>query len=168
MPEQIQELQQAVRRIAARYPGAGARCERLSRQLQDTAPRLPEVPLVPVHGSFKSGHILHDNDHVTIIDFDGAGLGDPMYDVGRYIARLEILGLASPAAKRATQQAIANFRRTYAAGVPWGWPDLRARWYTSAHLVSSQAHKSVKRMAPELVEATLDCAERWLPAELLT
>lgn len=168
MTEQIEQLRQAVRSIATACPEYGARCEVLSRKLQDASTRLPPIARALVHGSFKSGHILHEGDHVTVIDLDAAGFGDPMYDVGRYIARLEALALDSPLAAPALEACIAAFRHAYAERVPWGWPEPRARWYTSAHLVASQAYKNVKRLAPQQVQATLDRAETWLPAELRT
>ena len=167
MSKQTQDLERAAARIVAAYPSLAPQCAEVAHRLLDCAPRLPGAVVAPVHGSFKSGHVLVDDGRVAIIDFDGAGLGDPLYDVGRYLARLDLAGAKSAAARSAIDAAAARFREFYAAAVPWGWPEMRVRWYTSAHLVASQAQKNVKRMAPRRVRSTLQRAEKWFPAELM-
>jgi aminoglycoside phosphotransferase (APT) family kinase protein len=122
------------------------------------------VPPAPVHGSFKISHVFDAGGQVAFIDFDGAGIGDPTYDVGRFLAHLTVAGIESKSDDDILRRAVDSFRTAYAAAVPWGWADARVRWYTAALLVSSQAYKCVKRMVPDRVEAILGAAERWFPA----
>jgi len=63
------------------------------------------------------------------------------------------------------QAAMRNSETAYAAAVPWGWPDARVRWYTSALLLSSQAYKCVKRLSPSRLLAILAAAEEWFPQD---
>jgi hypothetical protein len=157
------ELAASARKIARAYPDLAPRVQALCDRLVTMAPELPAVPAGPVHGSFKASHIFDADGQVAFIDFDGAGIGDPTYDVGRFMAHLAVAGLNSKTDASVIQAAVAAFAAAYGDTVPWGWPADRVRWYTAALLVSSQAYKCVKRMVPDRVEAILACAEAWLP-----
>jgi aminoglycoside phosphotransferase (APT) family kinase protein len=156
-------LEESARKIERAYPQHAERCAALTRRLQDAVAGLPPVPAGPVHGSFKISHVFDAGGRVAFIDFDGAGIGDPTYDVGRFLAHLAVAGLNSKTDGESIEQAVRAFRDAYGQGVPWGWPDERVRWYTAALLLSSQAYKCVKRMVPERVDAILRCAEAWFP-----
>jgi aminoglycoside phosphotransferase (APT) family kinase protein len=41
-----------------------------------------------VHGGFKPTQMLVKGQHATLVDFDGAAVGDPAIDVGRFMAKL--------------------------------------------------------------------------------
>jgi hypothetical protein len=162
---EIDALVHSTDKIARAYPAAAARSAALQARLLAAAPGLPTVPLAPVHGSFKISHVFDAGGQVAFIDFDGAGIGDPTYDVGRFLAHLTVAGLETKTGDGTLRRAVDGFRAAYAAAVPWGWPEARVRWYTAALLVSSQAYKCVKRMVPGRVEAILGAAEGWFPAE---
>ncbi len=164
LERELEELTASSLKIERAYPQFAARVAALRQRLAAAAPGLPPVPPAPVHGSFKTSHIFDAEGQVAFIDFDGAGLGDPTYDVGRFFAHLAVAGLGSKTETEAIDAAVTAFGAAYGAGVPWGWPDRRVRWYTSALLLSSQAYKCVKRMAPERVDAILTAAEAWFPA----
>jgi aminoglycoside phosphotransferase (APT) family kinase protein len=161
---ELAELAGSCRKIERAYPQLAGRVQALHDRLVAQAPGLTAVPPGPVHGSFKSSHIFAADGQVAFIDFDGAGIGDPTYDVGRFLAHLAVAGLNSKADAGAIETAIEAFARAYGATVPWGWAEDRVRWYTAALLVSSQAYKCVKRMVPDRVEAILAAAELWAPA----
>jgi hypothetical protein len=163
LAQELEDLEASTRKLVRAYPQHAERCLALQDRLMAAAARLPHVPPAPVHGSFKISHIFDVDGRVAFIDFDGAGLGDPTYDVGRFLAHLAVAGLASKTDAESIERALDRFRTAYAAGVPWGWPDERVRWYTAALLISSQAYKCVKRMVPERVDAILRCADTWFP-----
>jgi hypothetical protein len=160
---ELEELAASTAKIARAYPAHAARAEALAARLSAAVPGLEPVPQAPVHGSFKVSHIFAIDAGVAFIDFDGAGLGDPTYDVGRFLAHLAVAGLESEAEAAGVAAAFARFRDAYGTAVPWGWPEKRVRWYTSALLLSSQAYKCVKRLVPGRVEAILGAAESWCP-----
>jgi hypothetical protein len=163
LEQELEELQASTRKIARAHPQFAGRVEALSRRLTDAVAHLPAVPAAPVHGSFKISHVFDVGGRVAFIDFDGAGIGDPTYDIGRYLAHLAVAGLQSKTDADGIARAFERFRDAYAAGVSWDWPEQRVRWYTAALLLSSQAYKCVKRMVPGRVEAILAAAESWFP-----
>jgi len=150
------------RKIERAYSSLAQRVRALRETLEHKAAILPPVPPTPVHGSFKSSHIFDAGGRIAFIDFDGAGIGDPAYDVGRFLAHLAVAGLNSKADAATIGLAVEAFAAAYGRSVPWGWPEERVRWYTAALLLSSQAYKCVKRMVPDRVEAILAAAESQL------
>jgi len=162
---ELAELEASSAKIMQADPRHAPRVEALRARLVAAVPGLPRVPAAPVHGSFKISHVFDAEGQVAFIDFDGAGIGDPTYDVGRFFAHLAVAGLASKTDAEAVQAAMRNFETAYAAAVPWGWPDARVRWYTSALLLSSQAYKCVKRLSPSRLLAILAAAEEWFPQD---
>lgn len=164
LSQELEELAASSAKIERAYPQYAARVAALRQRLNAAVPALPPVPAGPVHGSFKISHVFDVGGQVAFIDFDGAGIGDPTYDVGRFMAHLAVAGLNSKTDAETITRAVERFRTAYSAGVPWGWPATRVQWYTAALLLSSQAYKCVKRMAPERVGAILNAAEAWFPA----
>jgi len=84
--------------LAAICPDQARRIEWLrSRLAQEIEARLQMAG--PVHGDFHPGNILTDGDHITLIDWDELAYGDPLVDVGRFLASLRVSALrvsASP------------------------------------------------------------------------
>jgi len=84
--------------LAAICPDQARRIERLrSRLAQEIEARVQMAG--PVHGDFHPGNILTDGDHITLIDWDELAYGDPLVDVGRFLASLRVSALrvsASP------------------------------------------------------------------------
>jgi aminoglycoside phosphotransferase (APT) family kinase protein len=160
---QVKDLRKAHAAVSRSCPAWRDECSRITERLLAMVPRLPPVPVTPVHGSFKSSHLFEDQGQLVLIDFDGAGLGDPMYDVGRFLARVVAGGAHTEASGATIHATLEQFQQAYSRGAPWGWPEPRVRWSTCAHLVGSQVYKSVKRANLERIAATLRVATAWLP-----
>lgn len=82
-------VQTAARAVSAVRPGLAERAERLAQTL---TPRLLQAPAMPrpIHGDFSSDQVLlQDDGGIGIIDFDAAGLGDPVADLGSFAAHLQ-------------------------------------------------------------------------------
>jgi hypothetical protein len=56
--------------------------------VQSIGQLLHETPLAPTHFDLKQGHMLLDDDRVTILDFDKLAMGDPLVDVANIAATL--------------------------------------------------------------------------------
>jgi Phosphotransferase enzyme family len=164
LEQELEELRSSSRKISRAYPQYATRVDALSQRLIEAVTHLPRVPPAPVHGSFKISHVFDVGGQVAFIDFDGAGIGDPTYDVGRFLAHLAVTGLNSKTDADSIARAVERFREAYTAGIAWNWPEQRVRWYTAALLLSSQAYKCVKRMVPDRVEAIVTAAESWFPS----
>ncbi|MEE9230942.1 MAG: aminoglycoside phosphotransferase family protein [Acidobacteriota bacterium] len=73
-------------------PDLAWRAERLRDRLAAEIEARAQVA-GPVHGDFHHTNVLVDGDHITLIDLDEIAYGDPLVDVGRFLASLRIPAL---------------------------------------------------------------------------
>jgi aminoglycoside phosphotransferase (APT) family kinase protein len=85
------ELQASAATIAALLPHLGTAARSLARRI---VARLSTIDgeLTPIHGSFHDDQVLVDATGVTLVDLDGASLGNPLSDVGHFLAYLSAEG----------------------------------------------------------------------------
>lgn len=117
----------------------------LHEALQDRAGMLPDMPTTPVHGAFRINQIKLVDKRATLFDFDGVYLGNPMSDVGSFVAHLHYLTLKRDLSASACQEAIQHFCRAYADSAPWGVPQDALNWTVAALLVGKHVKKLLKR-----------------------
>jgi aminoglycoside phosphotransferase (APT) family kinase protein len=116
-----------------------------------------------VHGSFKFSHIFLADAGVAFIDFDGASLGDPGYDLGRFIAHLQEMKATRRLPAPVADAAVEGFSAGYRRGSRHEVSERRIRWYAASHILCSQIYKGVKRFDPGPAEALFPLAEEVCP-----
>jgi thiamine kinase-like enzyme len=165
---QLKELQSSLNAVSKTFPQYKDACSALYDKLKAAYPGLkpwpgrPVAPM-PVHGSFKLSHIFYDGGKVAFIDFDGANLGDPCYDLGRFIAAVWKLQANSTIDRETAQRVIENFCCAYRQAGPAELPQQRIDWFASAHLLTSETYKAVKRLNSILVAELLKIADGICP-----
>jgi aminoglycoside phosphotransferase (APT) family kinase protein len=75
--------------LTAISPGMTARIERLRDALASEIEARARLSS-PIHADFHHTNVLFDGDRITIIDLDEMAFGDPMVDVGRFMASLRV------------------------------------------------------------------------------
>jgi hypothetical protein len=161
---QIEEVRKSIARMSKTFPGCAQQCDALGNRLLNVAARIGPGPLTPVHASFKFSHIFYTGRGIAFIDFDGANLGDPGYDLGRFIAHLLKMKSNAKIDPGVAERTIANFCDTYNRATSSPVPQDRINWFAASHLLSSQGFKAVKRMKPGLVSELLNMADHRCPA----
>ena len=149
--------------LAAVRPDLGPRVERLRDRL--VAMLLAETRMsAPVHGDFHHTNILVQDDRVAIIDLDEMAFGDPMMDVGRFLASLRIPSLRAFGKASGLEKAGEAFLLEYRARS--GADMERARLFEAASLMTAAA-SSFRIQRPswaEEIEVLLRESERVLEA----
>ncbi len=161
---QVEEIKTAITSLSKVFPRVAARCDGVGRRLLETAEKLEKGSMTPVHVSFKFSHIFDTAPGIVFIDFDGARLGDPGYDAGRFIAHLYKMKADWQIDPQIAENSAASFCQGYnrAAAVPLS--RNRIDWFTASHLVCSQIYKSIKRRDTSLVNKLLKLTEQFCPA----
>jgi len=116
-----------------------------------------------VHASFKFSHIFESEKGIAFIDFDGANIGDPGYDVGRFLSRFYRMKAFHKISPRLAKQSIRNFREAYNQLANKPMSQKRINWFTASHLVSSDIYKLVKRADPVNLSKLLHLADQLCP-----
>jgi Phosphotransferase enzyme family len=90
---EVGELRTAAETAAAVLPEVGPRAKALAQRL---AAELIGVDgaWTTIHGSFHDDQVLVGGPDVTLIDLDGMGMGNPLADVGHFLAYLSAEGAA--------------------------------------------------------------------------
>jgi aminoglycoside phosphotransferase (APT) family kinase protein len=117
--------------IPALLPAVGPAIEGLLARAGDLHERLSPEPPTFTHGDFKSEHIWAAPGGFTLIDFDGCRLADPAYDVGKFLADLQLWFTAYD------QEGLEQVQEQFLAGYAPAPPErlLRARLYEAVQLV---------------------------------
>ena len=157
---QVDEVRRSIAAISRAFPDYAERCAQTGQKLLDGAARLGPGAVTPVHASFKFSHIFATAKGITFIDFDGANLGDPGYDVGRFIAHLYKMKADWKIAPEVADQTITSFCAAYNRAAASPLSSARINWFAASHLLASQVYKSVKRMDTSLMGKLLKVAEQ--------
>jgi len=161
---QIKEVRRTMAAIARTFSDHAARSKLVGEKLLAAAEKFGPGPITPVHASFKFSHIFAAKKGVTFIDFDGACLGDPGYDVGRFIAHLYKMKANWKIDPEVADQTMANFCAAYNRAAASPLPPERSNWFAASHLLASQVYKSVKRMDASLIGKLLKIADHLVGA----
>jgi thiamine kinase-like enzyme len=160
---QCADLTKSVEVICSNYPDHADRCSAMHERLRAQVELLGSEQRTPVHGSFKFSHIFLGDGRVSFIDFDGATLGDPTYDVGRFIAHVAEMQASSKMPAMIAEQTMHRFTSGYLDNTALPMSEDRIRWFTASLIVSSQVAKAVKRFDPALIGKLMTLAESIAP-----
>ena len=118
--------------IPALLPSDGRAIGALLQRARELHEQLPQEPPTFTHGDFKSEHVWAAPGGPMLIDFDTSCLADPAYDVGKFLADLQLWHATYD--QPGLEQAQERFLLGYAPGAPDGRL-LRARLYEAVELV---------------------------------
>ena len=82
--------------VGTLLPGLSAEATQLAEELASYLDALGG-PLVTVHGDFYEDQIFVSDAGVVLLDFEEARLGNPLLDVGHFLAQLSLRGNAEEA-----------------------------------------------------------------------
>lgn len=85
---QLDRLEAVAVQLGVLLPHLHERAKRISQKLARWLSKQPPVRQ-PVHGDFYDKQAIVDNGKVKLIDLDTACLGNPLIDLGNYVAHLE-------------------------------------------------------------------------------
>jgi hypothetical protein len=116
LAHELAKLDGWVARLDGELPArAAARLELSRRSLHRVAAALPPRPATVIHRDLYYAHVLWDGRGVWILDLDQLALGDPVLDVGHFLAHLETLALRSSGRPDAYAEDGAAFLEAYSA-----------------------------------------------------
>ena len=160
---QFDDLQKCYATINKTFPEYSDQYTGIYNKLMATYPTLQPVAQTPVHGSFKFGHVLYDGKDIGFIDFDGANIGDPCYDLGRFIAYIKKQQADNKVSDREAQRVVENFCGAYNGTSTAKLPQKRIDWFATSHIFTSELYGTVKKMRPDLVAGLLKLADEICP-----
>lgn len=83
---------------------------------------------------------------IALIDLDNLCLGDPLQDVGSFIAGIHYRGLIAGAPFGLTRLIADEFTQSYRKAVEWEWSAAALNWHIAAALIYERAARCVTRL----------------------
>lgn len=120
---------------------------------------------VPIHGDFNHSQILFHHGKPVFLDFDASALGDPLYDLGYFIAGLHRLAVEGGFAIHDIKTAEAHFCQIYKQRVPWAISATHLRQYTALALICRRAYRALRQLEDgtiHKIQSYLDIAAEYL------
>lgn len=165
MAATLRNAQEDAAKIRKFLPESGENMARITAALSGAASRLNRgIPQTTIHGTFKIAQILCRGDCLALIDFDSVSHGDPLYDVGEFVASLAFLQVSDHVSAEPLAEAINSFLSAYRKQAPWPFDESRLAWYVVAFLLGKM-HSALKRLetgGPEIAGQAFDLVQGWL------
>ncbi len=106
LDQRLQQAGPARPSLAPRLRAVAVACHQLAR-------RLPPATARPIHRDFYPEQIVVDDGRLYLLDFDLCCLGDPLLDVGNFVAHLLELGLRFHGSTQPLEPLVTHFSRHY-------------------------------------------------------
>jgi hypothetical protein len=165
LQKEIYEVAEGMEALCKFNPAYQTRLEAINDELWQRLPALTSLDPVPIHGAFRLSQLLIAGDKIGLVDFDGFLQGDPIVDVGSFVAHLLYLVVKGDLTEEQSRAAIRRFCRAYAGAAPWGLPDDLLHWCVPVMLISKQAKKCI-RLAKDNHAAKVEQLVNWAGAIL--
>ncbi len=82
---EILKIADALAKASAGYPDRSALLIGMLHDLHAVAPVNSSLPMTPLHGQFRPGHVFIEGNRATVIDIEKICLSDPAKDVARFL-----------------------------------------------------------------------------------
>ncbi len=142
---ELYECEKILVRLAESAPEHLSRAQTIDAALRTKFSQLPRVANTPLHGAFRLTQLLLVEDRLALIDFDDLVQGNPISEVGGFIAYLLYLPLKGLSTEEQARAAVAAFCNAYRAHATWGLPHDVLQWYSAAYLFSREVKKCLEK-----------------------
>jgi thiamine kinase-like enzyme len=156
----VAALQDAETTIGHAIPSFSRTLQRIVKNLILQSQRFGTRPLVTLHHDLHLKNMYVRSGKVALIDLDNLCLGDPLYDIGRFIASIHTYGLMQSLPEKRVRQINDVFVGAYRRHVPWDVPQQRVDWYVTTSLIVKNASRCAKRLQSSLLGDLADLIER--------
>jgi aminoglycoside phosphotransferase (APT) family kinase protein len=118
----------------------------------------------PIHLDLKMGNLLISDHKVFLIDMDCVQLGDPLADIGSFVANLYLNGLRFGSDVAQINEVVALFCDGYCAAVDWPVDYAKLNWYIAAALIHEIVRRSLRQQNEDRlkqVSAIIELSKRY-------
>lgn len=153
-------LQDAETIIGRAIPSFSRTLQRIVKNLILQSQGFGTRPLATLHHDLHLKNMYARSGKVALIDLDNLCLGDPLYDIGRFIASIHTYGLMQNLPERRVKQVNDAFVHAYRSHVPWEVPQQLVDWHVTTALIVKNAMRCAKRLQSGPLRELADLIER--------
>ena len=140
------------------YPELGSRIGTCAARLAADRPEPSSQPVL-LHRDFYDKQILLGPDHVTLLDMDTAGFGDPELDVANFCVHVWLRGI-----QHGEQESSGPLQAAFLDAYPFDLDTRRLAWYRSATLLRLAGNYVLRPRWRHVVDDLVAEAERGMDA----
>ncbi len=159
----LEALAAAENLLACAVPNCQPKLHLLVNRLTETFGNMETRPAVILHGDLHQKNFLATGEKIALIDWDNVCRGDPMQELGSFIASLNYRGLLEGRSVEITEGLIDSFVDAYRAASEGEFSALALNWHAAAALIYERAQRHVVRLnadAPGVVAELIELAIR--------
>ncbi|MDX2041600.1 MAG: aminoglycoside phosphotransferase family protein [Acidobacteriota bacterium] len=137
------------RMVEMLQPASLPKLRSLLDRLKNQARQIGARPAATLHGDLHLKNFLVTGQQVALIDLDNLSVGDPLLELGSFIASLLYRNLAQAKPVAESRKLADAFVRAYAESVSWPLNDSILDWYIAATMIAERAYRCVTRLKSE-------------------
>ena len=147
----IARLTHAAELLSLVRPWCREKLDAVVQRLVAAAGLIGQRPAATLHGDLHLKNFLVNRDTIALIDLDDLSLGDPLLDVGSFVAALYYRGLVVDRSSQNTAEIARPFIAAWQAGSGEQESEAALAWHTAAALIDEQAYRYITRLKAESV-----------------
>jgi thiamine kinase-like enzyme len=141
--QKLETAAQIISQVIPRYEGS---LKDLTDHLSASLNEMWSKRVATLHGDLHLKNFFVTGDRVALIDLDNLCQGDPLLDVGSFVASLHYRGLLEGKAFEETERIARHFIRAYQENVDWEISEAGLNWNIAAALIYERAYRCITRM----------------------
>lgn len=121
-------------------------------------------PVATLHGDLHLKNLFVSEDRIVLLDLDNLCSGDPLLDLGSFIASLHFRGLIAGWADELVEEISGRFIQSYRAHVDWDLPEAALNRQIAAALIYERAYRCLTKLRferAELLDEIIDLAKNF-------
>ena len=117
--KELKTLRSAMAEVKLALPHLTLDIDRAIAQLTEMAQHIDFPSNYPIHANLFGDQILYDGDRIGMVDWDTLSLGDPHYDIGRFLAHFIYLAGREQLSPKGVRAATDALLQGYEADIEW-------------------------------------------------
>ena len=146
LPDLLLKLRTTANLYVLSNPSGQQKLKALLDRLIAQSQTLELRPTALLHGDLHLKNFFVVDENVALIDLDNLAYGDPLQDVGSFIAGLWYRSLQPGAANPRSQ--INSFLAAYKNHISFSIPQSDLNWYVAAMLIAERVSRCITRLKP--------------------
>lgn len=143
--QQMAELEKKVAKLATVFPEWESRLQNITTELRQRMTDLKPESCCVIHGDFHLRQLVVQGGQVALFDFDDVAVGDPVEDLGHFVADLYSHDLDERGAVWIADSLLRAYQRQTRKLIE----EDRLAWHTAVQLLA-QAYRSLLHLMPNL------------------
>jgi phosphotransferase family enzyme len=155
MSEIVSKLEAAADLISRLRPARREELQSLIETLSALSDRIEVSFIATLHGDLHLKNLFVTSDRIAriaLLDLDNLSQGDPLRDLGSFIASLHYRGLIEGWADEVVADISRRFILSYRQNADWEVSAASLNWYIAAALISERAYRCLTKLKVEKVE----------------